>query len=66
MKELKVDLVAHSINEVGGDKVAAQLVDVIDKALLDKELREWVLPAFSTTERDDRTNVRRLERVFQL
>jgi hypothetical protein len=54
-KTLKLKLLAHSITEVDGDKVADQLVEVIDKALLDKELKEWVLPAFSTTEIDDRT-----------
>jgi hypothetical protein len=50
-----VKLIAHSIDEIDGDKVADQLVQAVDKALLDKELTEWVLPAFSSTERDDRT-----------
>ena len=52
-KELEVKLGGVSRYTVDFGLFAQKMSDLIDENVLDAELREWVLPAFSTTTRHD-------------
>ena len=53
-KELEVKLGGLNRYTVDFGLFAQMMSDLIDKNVLDPELKEWVLPAFSTTTRDDK------------
>ena len=52
-KELEVQIAGLNRYTVDFGLFAQKMSDLIDENVLDPELREWVLPAFSTTTRND-------------
>ena len=52
-KELEVEMAGSNRYAVDFGLFAQKMSDLIDENVLDPELREWVLPAFTTTTRTD-------------
>ncbi|KAF0717937.1 Aste57867_1999 [Aphanomyces stellatus] len=53
-KTLEVDLGVGSLRTVNYEHLATQLVELMDEHLVDPTMRDWILPAFTTTTEHDR------------
>ncbi|KAJ7627050.1 hypothetical protein FB45DRAFT_1059895 [Roridomyces roridus] len=54
-KELEIDISIPTRHSADFGDMARQMVDLIDKNVVDPTLREWVLPKFTTTTQNDTT-----------
>jgi Domain of unknown function (DUF4419) len=54
-KELIVRLGPSTIWDIDYDLMCSKMVELMDENLVDKELKEWILPAFTTTTKADTT-----------
>jgi hypothetical protein len=54
-KTLKVFLPQSTVSGINWDHAGDAMIDLMHKDLVDKELKNWVIPEFSTTTRTDKT-----------
>lgn len=54
-RELIVIIPVTELKDINWDSASAEMADLLDENLVDKELKNWILPTFSTTTTVDRT-----------
>jgi hypothetical protein len=54
-KELSLLLPPSTLEGINWDALGDGMIDLMDENLVDKELKAWIMPAFSTTTRTDTT-----------
>lgn len=54
-KELKIELPPSTIDNIDFSFMSSEMTKLLHENLVDKNLRDWILPAFSTTTQSDTT-----------
>lgn len=54
-KELVLEIPLSAIEDIDFDSLGDKMTDLLNASLVDKSLKEWIIPNFSTTTRVDKT-----------